>query len=1464
MRGSMRAVVVVLLLVAVAGWAGAKNETWFRAHDGQERVLAEYRIRVRVNAGTTDVTLTRPNDVVYALLKNGSVYTNPTSGVDVGAVGEAVAAAFQAQGQVVPMSYEATGPVVNASSPRVLLAEYSAGSVGLTGEQKGWLGANAAELRLSWPSSDQSRECVLWLVKTNGKAARIGFEVIAEMFEGEQELFARVGGAYSYEQKALALLARALAGASDFRSLVGGALGYGAGAGFGSMSAGGTVAGADAATAALKRALAQHFAYYAGKGVERAGQEVALPYLEFPSGTFERVYGGARQIYVMGYLSYLYKKGKPVLSYLIQEELSGNPGVMEGTGGYDWGNYEPIGVGEGRELATAALRYLTWGVEYTQYGGQNSVSVEETAHRVVGTYEERIREWTHENVGVRTATENYLGPRLGLGDVGTGGSEGGEIRRVHRLEAGFRGKKLTLVAVRPDSGQALAVSRIDLLTSRNIAWDTGRVVEVVHAGAVDNGQGASLRDGKLYAGNNTENLRLGRGAAAEVSYGYRFGRRERVGGLIVVNGEGVAPALAKGEYRSEQRFVVQYQESFGGPWREYRIGGRAGNAYRGDASRYREFAYDYRTSGYVEHTENPGWGVANGQYYTQDAQGLKQVGYVYVVFPEGIDCYGIQVVDRTGNDTVTVSELMVFEGSPVDYLLAAEQVIDVEGAREVPLSKVFAGGAAGVGTRPSGVWSAGGQGAVQLVSNGAMGRSYGLGYEADMGRVEVSFTGEVSLEQIVVWEGGHASGEPSVLEGEMLVFGGTAELLDSGYFQVRTPATESVGPKLRTPFAGADLPVLRGNPLPYAAEGIDSPRTFNYKMIEQLDARRWYQARVPGERDRFTDEATTLALDEGERQESYREGYVSQADLVRGQDGTVDRSLTASYGFRDAGASAVRGEYEWKAGETKAVKPYLPGMLITTARGVSLDPKSPYTVDKIAGVDSLGMLMGSVAMTDSLRERVYDAFNRRSAAELDKYYRMEGTGAGLGADGKPVFFADAAAQSYLSGAYRWTEGDFERSTVLVPDMHEMQEGDLVVRYRRDGEPHVGIVVGFLGDKPVYGADGSEFLSKVLVVSVRRGFRTVTLGTWGNAGNTFGGFTVEPEMYQVRRLLKLKAGLAGPGAAKRGADGWEVVQKVPLRLRDYYPPDVPTWRYISHLGEVSNLVTQDWRFERYLPPTAYDNKASPMIADYRGGSLVPIEMYFTQSSGWRIVASNSYHPAVDIGVAGGALDKDITAPEDGVFSFVDAEELGVLPLPDGSEINLDQGFQHPASARGTPFTLGGNSYTLATYGVLGVLVANPGEPQLGRIYLYAHQGRQGQSRAQILADLQTRYDTMYPAGADPRAGTMPRIVPGESPQWTAVVAGEWIGRVGNAGFGAGAHVHLEVFEYYERTSLGESLEAWRRVNAASLFEPDDWSTGWASGGHEDSPHHVEELLKDWIEAEDVDVEAADYFRPWAYP
>ena len=51
--------------------------------------------------------------------------------------------------------------------------------------------------------------------------------------------------------------------------------------------------------------------------------------------------------------------------------------------------------------------------------------------------------------------------------------------------------------------------------------------------------------------------------------------------------------------------------------------------------------------------------------------------------------------------------------------------------------------------------------------------------------------------------------------------------------------------------------------------------------------------------------------------------------------------------------------------------------------------------------------------------------------------------------------------------------------------------------------------------PTPTARAADHWNDVVVVSVRRGFRMVTLGTWGNPAGSFGGFTAEPEAYHIR-------------------------------------------------------------------------------------------------------------------------------------------------------------------------------------------------------------------------------------------------------------------------------------------------------------------------------------------------------------
>jgi hypothetical protein len=311
--------------------------------------------------------------------------------------------------------------------------------------------------------------------------------------------------------------------------------------------------------------------------------------------------------------------------------------------------------------------------------------------------------------------------------------------------------------------------------------------------------------------------------------------------------------------------------------------------------------------------------------------------------------------------------------------------------------------------------------------------------------------------------------------------------------------------------------------------------------------------------------------------------------------------------------------------------------------------------------------------------------------------------------------------------------------------------------------------------------------------------------------------------------------------------------------------VPTLRYIQHDGEVWNLVLREWKLQRYLPPTSFDHRVESIIGTVEQVPQ-PLPMVFTDGTGWRNVntpevKTSSYHVGLDVVIAGAGhpvMNKSIIAPEDGAFSIMAETPLRVIELPDGDVLDLSAGFNTPANS----LTVGSNPFNYRDHGAVGVLVTNPQHPKEGRVYLYLHLGQPEATLGQTLSDLEGRFRGVY--GGDHRGATLPRVW--SDPHlttWVAVVAGEWIGQAGNHGISGGPHVHLEVLEYFERTSDGEPLGRWRRVDPRSVFR--------AALPFEDTTQGVEATLVSRFRNPDYGKEsdeakakqkARDYFRPWA--
>ena len=383
--------------------------------------------------------------------------------------------------------------------------------------------------------------------------------------------------------------------------------------------------------------------------------------------------------------------------------------------------------------------------------------------------------------------------------------------------------------------------------------------------------------------------------------------------------------------------------------------------------------------------------------------------------------------------------------------------------------------------------------------------------------------------------------------------------------------------RVATPFKSQNGAWVNGNPLPYAPYGLDTPRSFAYKMTEQLKALRWIKN--PNEPNRMK---STKA--EGHNGKNY-------VDYLRAHERLLNRKpafdITKDFGSPPAALKLENATGPYSAGD--AVKPYLPGAYLPSLDPTRITESSYYGPDTIAGIDSAGLLVGALSMTSGLDGvadglsrrlgRIADLYNQLSpTAKAEMAYRVDTadaklTAKGLDAKGLPAYYTkEVGSRSATLGA-TLTWSDLERMTTVVPDLSLIRVGDLIAG-RHGGRPHIGIVVG-LGwtQKPAFGADPESWYSKVYVVSVRSGLLVASLGTWGNAGGTFGGFTMDPETYQIRRLVTYDASRDGSGKLKEdweAMDGyaasatwtiksWEAASDEPPGIAD-------TWPWIPNTGE----------------------------------------------------------------------------------------------------------------------------------------------------------------------------------------------------------------------------------------------------------------------------------------------------------
>ncbi|MBN2536638.1 MAG: discoidin domain-containing protein, partial [Spirochaetales bacterium] len=541
----------------------------------------------------------------------------------------------------------------------------------------------------------------------------------------------------------------------------------------------------------------------------------------------------------------------------------------------------------------------------------------------------------------------------------------------------------------------------------------------------------------------------------------------------------------------------------------------------------------------------PGYGL-----WSSDFTDNNSIGVSHFIFNKSIQCKEIQLIDKTTCGHLRINEVMVFPENPINY--------SIKNGYNIPLYENIDIKIDNPNNNEGYEWYKNNkkvkEDAKYILINNKPSDYLLLKKRTEEGRenhnwINILFSGMINIRQIVLWENDAAASEHSELYNKGIsMYHGPEELGNSIFFTDSQEAQHikdlfgAESKKITTPFfkiltdeGGQYKDKKVGNPIAYSPMGIDSPRTFNYKMYKQREARIKYIDKMKEQNkdvssfypDEGRNGKTTLAIDSNNIL-NYEFSYVNEAHILNEfiksiyfDENKIYKDFTIDIGKDLAKLPKI---------DNDIIKPYLPGVYLTSKKGYYDTEDSPIHIDKVAGVDSIGMVSGILSMLDintypegNPDKGIVNLFNKDMGDEIDTYYKMQAANKkGLDANGKPAFYIYNKNKdgSYLQGEYRLKISDIEKCTVIVPEIKKVQEGDLLVKYDEKGEPHIGIVVAKLWEDTTP-STVEEMMNNILVLSIRKGFRMALLGTWGNGSNMFGGFTETPELYHIRRFVTMK-------------------------------------------------------------------------------------------------------------------------------------------------------------------------------------------------------------------------------------------------------------------------------------------------------------------------------------------------------
>lgn len=336
---------------------------------------------------------------------------------------------------------------------------------------------------------------------------------------------------------------------------------------------------------------------------------------------------------------------------------------------------------------------------------------------------------------------------------------------------------------------------------------------------------------------------------------------------------------------------------------------------------------------------------------------------------------------------------------------------------------------------------------------------------------------------------------------------------------------------LTTPFLYTDtetgnIQSVIGSSLPYVKGGIDSPRTFNYKMLQQYKIIK-----------------------------NKTGGYYNF-------DGKTNNYL---YSLNDETVDVNTEDYYYFKGANPGEKnPFYPGYDFN-------NNNDDYIGTNNTGVDIFGLISGALSMTTFSNNFRTINNNSNKLKLLDSYYKMADPNYSVGSEypildsnGLP-FFSNNPTED-LSTLIISRE-DIERISVIIPDLNKIQAGDILVG-TIDGQDEIAIVV----DPGNIDKSTSFDMSEVLVLSVTKSDRRVSLNYWGDGNNYLKSFTLNSKDFIPRRLIKYNDELESTFNQKN--ETWDPMIYTPEKLEVVLDTEVTSPRnygnWIPNTGEFYNI------------------------------------------------------------------------------------------------------------------------------------------------------------------------------------------------------------------------------------------------------------------------------------------------------